>query len=350
MRLLHFLIPIFSVFSTNAYLNTNIKTHQTLFLYNKNEPDLPSSLTNLPNLTNLTNLPNLPNLPSKVNGLLQIIRAKSVIPSALLLCFSGGFLMNPSLIQPIAFYVATIDTILVMSASMVINDIYDIEIDKINSPTRPLITGAITKKEAYIITFLLLIISEYLNLIFLPSNIQPIVHFSIAHILLYTPVFKKIIIIKNISCALLICFSVFFTGLSSSHNGFILNQNSDLLIILVNLIFTGSWSNEILLDIRDYEGDKKQSIQTLPTVFGKKIGWYCALLVISIGTTINSIELSYLFNNKIAILFSLLHIPQIYYLFQIKKGFSKQSIISYMNYTNKSLVALLLYIICLSGI
>lgn len=342
MRLLHFLIPIFSVFSTNAYLNPNIKPHHITFLYNKNEPDLPSSLTNL------SPLPNLANLSSKINGLLQITRAKSVIPPTLLLCFSSGWLMNPSLIQPLAFYVSTIDTILVMSASMVINDIYDIEMDKINSPTRPLIRETITKKEAYVITFILLLISEYLNLLFLPSNLQPIVHFSIAHILLYTSVFKKIIIIKNIYCALLIWFSVFFIGLSSSHNGFIFNKNSNLLIILANLIFTGSWSNEILLDIRDYEGDKKQHIQTISTVFGKKVGWYSALLVLSMGTTINSFELSYLFYNKIAIVFFLLHIPQIYYLFKIKKDFSNQSILYYMNYTNKTLFVLLLYIICLS--
>ena len=312
MRLLHFLIPIFSLINTNAYLNLNINTYitgkQPKFLYNKNEPDFPDPL---------------PNLSNKINGLLQITRAKSVIPPTLLLCFSSGWLMNPSLIQPITFYVATIDIMLVISASMVINDIYDIEIDKINTPIRPLVTGAITKNEACVITFLLLVISEYLNIMFLPSNLHPIVHFSIAHILLYTPVFKKIIIIKNIYCSLLIYLSVFFTSLSSSHGQIILNKNIDLLIILANLIFTGSWSNEILLDIRDYEGDKKQSIQTLPTFFGKKIGWYSALMVISIGTTINSLELEYLFNKKIAFVFPLLHLPQFYYLFQIKKYFYK---------------------------
>ena len=177
MRLIQLLLPVFSFFSTNAYLNPNIKSsireRQTKFLYNKNDIEPPLPLFNLPNL------PNLHNLPNKINGLLQITRAKSVIPPALLLCFSGGWLMNPSLIQPLAFYVATIDTILVMSASMVINDIYDIEMDKINSPARPLITGAITKNEAYFTTFLLLITSEYLNIKFLPSNLQPIVHFSL---------------------------------------------------------------------------------------------------------------------------------------------------------------------------
>ena len=183
---------------------------------------------------------------------------------------------------------------------------------------------------------------------FLPSNLHPMVHLSIAHILLYTPVLKKILIIKNISCALLVTFSLFFTGLSASHHGFMLNKNVDLLIILSNLIFTGSWSNEILLDIRDYEGDQQQNLKTLPTVFGKKIAWYIALLVIFIGTTINSLELGYLFNNKIAFVFSLLYIPQIYHLFQIKKDFSNGTILRYMKYTNKTLFALLLYVIYLS--
>ena len=254
MRFVKLFLPFLSLFYTNAFLNKglhlyknpNIRDKSIQILYNKNGPDF---------------LPSLPNLPNKINGLLQITRAKSVIPPTLLLCFSSGWLMNPSLLQPLAFYVATIDIILVMSASMVINDIYDIEMDKINSPTRPLVTGAITKNEAYFTTFFLLFISEYLNVIFLPSNLHPIVHLSIAYILLYTPVFKKILIIKNISCALLVCFSIIFTGLSSSHGQIILNKNFDLLIILTNFIFTGSWTNEILLDIRDYDGDKKQSIQ-----------------------------------------------------------------------------------------
>lgn len=342
MRFVKLFLPFLSLFYTNAFLNKglnlyknpNIRDKPIQILYNKNEYELSP--------------PPPPNLQNKINGLLQITRAKSVIPPTLLLCFSSGFLINPTLIQPLTFYVATIDIILVMSASMVINDIYDIEMDKINSPTRPLVTGAITKNEAYFTTFFLLFISEYLNVIFLPTNLHPIVHFSITHILLYTPVFKKILIIKNISCALLVCFSIIFTGLSSSHGQIILNKNFHLLIILTNFIFTGSWTNEILLDIRDYDGDKEQSIQTLPTFFGKKIGWYSALMVISIGTTINSLELEYLFNKKIAFVFSLLHLPQFYYLFQIKKDFSKQSIISYMNYTNKTLFVLLLYIICLS--
>lgn len=68
----------------------------------------------------------------------------------------------------------------------------------------------------------------------------------------------------------------------------------------------------------------------------------------SLGTIINSLEFGYLFNNKIAFVFSLLYLPQIYYLFQIKKDFSRKSIQRYMNYTNKTLFVLLLYVICLS--
>ena len=61
-----------------------------------------------------------------------------------------------------------------------------------------------------------------------------------------------------------------------------------MLIIGCNLIFTGSWSNEIILDIRDYEGDKKQQLQTIPTILGKEIAWTCAGLVLYIGVAVNT--------------------------------------------------------------
>ena len=151
-------------------------------------------------------------IQNKTNHFLKLIRVKNVFPT-LFLCGAGGWLMNPSissLLHSKSYIFSTIDTILIMSASMVINDLYDFEIDKINSPERPLITGAITKGEAIVTTLLLTCISEYLNLFFLPPNLQPIIHLSVLFIYLYTPVFKKIMVIKNISCAAIVSFKFFF--------------------------------------------------------------------------------------------------------------------------------------------
>jgi len=290
----------------------------------------------------------LPPLPppdkNKFQSILQLIRVNH-IPPTLFLCFSGAFIINPSLPNLLhsSFIVFTLDTILLMSASMVINDIYDIETDKINKPNRPIVSGAITKTEAIGISILLLGSSEYLSIHFLSENLQSIIHLSILYINLYTPIFKKILIVKNISCALMVSLTLFFTALASSKYPLNINPNLDLLIVACNLVFAGSWSNEILLDIRDYQGDKKENIQTLPVLFGKQNAWTCSLLILTTGLAVNVLKLYEITDIKIACLFTLMMIPQMNDLYNIKKtSFSNKSIEKYMDQTNKTLFFILL--------
>jgi geranylgeranylglycerol-phosphate geranylgeranyltransferase len=164
---------------------------------------------------------------------------------------------------------------------MVINDIYDVEIDRINSPHRPLVNGEVTMKEAYLLSLLLLGGTEYLTFRFLPFNLQMIIQLAILQVLLYTPILKRVFLIKNISCAALISFSIFFNALASAGNSLLYtNKNFGLLGIALSFIFFGSWSNELILDMRDIEGDNNNHIVTIPTLFGNDFSW---LLVYTIN-------------------------------------------------------------------
>lgn len=304
----------------------------------------------LPPVCHVFSIPPKPPTKNKFLELLKLIRAKNIIPT-LFLSFSGGWLMNPSftnLIQSQPFIVYTINTILIMSSSMAINDLYDIEVDKINHPERPLVKETISKIEAIVLIFFLLTISEYLSLNYLPINLQNIIHLTIIYVNLYTPVFKKILVIKNISCAAIVSLSLFFAGLASSSVQLILNTNFELLLVATNLIFTGSWSNEIILDIRDYKGDKKQSIQTLPTILGKETSLTCTGLILYLGSIMNIIALANLYNYTYAYALFLLFVPQFYALYDIKNNnYSKDSIQSYMKKTDLTLVMILLYLCAL---
>jgi len=247
------------------------------------------------------------------------------------------------------FIVSTISTLLIMSSSMIINDIYDIEVDKINNSNRPLITGEISIKEAIIYNFFLLGITEYLSLNYLKNNLQWIIHLVILLINIYTPILKKILFIKNIFCASLVSFSIFFTGLSVTNSELIKNSNFPIFSIALNLIFFGSLSNEIVLDIRDYDGDKNQNINTIPTIFGKYKAWIFINVLQYFNLIYNSFIFSYLFNNKISFYYVLIMIPRLIYLYYIKKdNYSKYSISKYMKETNKTLFILLSYLVFLS--
>ena len=121
------------------------------------------------------------------------------------------------------------------------------KIDKINNSNRPIITGEITKKTAFTYAAILFTLIQILNITFLPFSLQQITNFIIFITFIYTPILKKIPFIKNISCALLISFSVIFNGMSTIYkNSKINDKNFILLLITTKLIFFGSLYNELL--------------------------------------------------------------------------------------------------------
>ncbi len=292
------------------------------------------------------------NVCNKFQSLLKLMRVKS-IPPTFLLCFSGGWIMNPStsiLIKSVPFVVSTINTLLITSASMVINDICDVEVDRINSPHRPLVNGDVTMREAYLLSLLLIGVSEYLTFRFLPFNLQIIIQLVIIQIILYTPFFKRIFLIKNLSCAGLVAFSIFFNGLASAGNTLLYtNTNFGLLGIALSLIFFGSWSNELILDMRDIEGDKNNNIVTVPTLFGKDFSWLLVYTINNYNIISNSFSIAYLYNSS-GIGFAIVPIlsPLLVNLYKIKK--EQYSLESMKNYTQKSNYPLLVLICYLCGL
>jgi 4-hydroxybenzoate polyprenyltransferase len=96
-------------------------------------------------------------------------------------------------------------------------------------------------------------------------------------------------------------------------------------------------------------GDKEQNIKTIPTVFGKKKSWLFISLILYLNLIYNSFIFSYLFNNKITLMYIFIMTPQLIYLHNIKKyNYSNNSIDKYMNQTKKTLVILLLFLSIIS--
>jgi 4-hydroxybenzoate polyprenyltransferase len=287
-------------------------------------------------------------IKTKTQGFIRIIRPQNIIPT-LFLCFTGGWIVNPSvqsLFNSPNFIVSSINAVTVMSSSMIINDIFDLEIDKINNPKRPLVTGEITKTDALIFNCFLIGLTELLSFKYLASNSILFVNLALLNVTIYTPILKRILFIKNLSCAFLVSFSLFFSGLACINNNIPLNNKSNsLLWIAARTIFFGSLFNELLLDMHDYEGDKQNNIQTIPVVFGLNNSWVLATLIMKINIAWNSFHIMYLFNYQIGIFLLLILSPLLYNLRTIKKsGFSKTSISNVINNSNIPLFLLLIYL------
>jgi 4-hydroxybenzoate polyprenyltransferase len=287
-------------------------------------------------------------ISTKFQHFKKIIRSNGILPTSLL-CFVGGFIINPSIIgllQTPSFLVSTINIILIMSSSMIMNDIFDINADRINHSNRPLVNGDISRKEAFIYLLGMLALTEYLNIRFLKENLQNIVHVSILNIFLYTPFYKKIPFIKNIFCAGLISFSIFFSGLSASTNHLIeMNPRFNILSVAVSILFFSSWNIEVLLDINDYDGDRENRIYTVPVLFGKKYAWIFACFLFYFNILSNTLSLSYLFGRPIGMILPIISSPTIYSLLMIQKEkYSMYSVKNTINNTTRSLFFLVLYL------
>lgn len=287
----------------------------------------------------------------KTDSYLRLIRYKNIFPTVLL-SFTGGWIMNPSidkLRNSKEFIISVINTIIIMSSSMVINDIFDIEVDKINNPERPLITGEITRNEAILFAGSLLSLCEFLSIKFLPFYLQFIVHLSIINVVIYTKILKPMFLIKNISCAFLVSFSLFFSGISSTlvYD----DKKLELLRIAIRLIFFGSLHNEILLDMCDVRGDKKNNIQTLPVVYGVEHAWKCAYLITYFNMLWNSFHLMRLFNYKIGILLLFTCSPLLNNLLKVEESTYSTQISKYaVNESTKPLFMCLFYLCWLANI
>ena len=284
----------------------------------------------------------------KKKGFLQIIRPKNILPT-FMLAFSGGWIMNPSLLalfSNLSFMITSVNIVLIMSASMIINDLFDIEIDKVNHPSRPLVTGLVTKWEALLYTFFLLLTTEFLSIHFLSSNLQFIINTSIFGILIYTPFFKRILFMKNIFCASLVAFSLFVGGIASTNKVIELNNNFNILSIALSLVFQSSVYSELLLDIRDYEGDRANNIITVPVLFGKENAWLLSVLLLLYNIISNTFSLIYIRNVNTGIILPFIFLPVLKDLLDIPtKHFSKKSIVkAIQNAYLKPFFLILLYL------
>ena len=168
---------------------------------------------------------------------------------------------------------AMVAVFFVGAGSMPFNDYFDYEIDKINHPKRPLPSGVF--KPVYglfigIIFFLMgLVLSSLINLYcFLITTI------AIALICFYELTLKNQVFIGNVVVAFTTCISFTFGG---AIVGELIKPTFFTLICF--FIFLG---REILMDVRDYTGDK-MTRKTLPVKIGRKYATYFACVLISIS-------------------------------------------------------------------
>ena len=197
-------------------------------------------------------------LKKKLTAIIQITRPVNFFITVASV-FVAALLSSPEKIPILNVLLAALSAGFTASAGNIINDIFDIEIDKINRPERPLPSGVLTINEAYVLYLICFVISGLL-VVTISQIVVIIVLLSHLLLFLYSKYLKRIPLVGNITVA-------FLTGLVFIFGG-VVAENPSAAIIPALFAFFINLIRELVKDMQDVEGDRAAGVITFPIKFG----------------------------------------------------------------------------------
>ncbi|MDK2989653.1 MAG: geranylgeranylglycerol-phosphate geranylgeranyltransferase [Methanoculleus sp.] len=191
-----------------------------------------------------------------------------------------GYLIATGMLTPPSLLLAVV-VALITAGGNVINDVFDVEIDRINRPKRPIPAGEIglAGAKAYTVGLFaggLLVATLTTALCFAIALINAVVLVAYAVRLKRTPV------LGNVAVAYLTASVFLFGGAFAGVEGLVQNLS------LAAITFLATIAREVLKDAEDVDGDAAGGARTLPMIVGvRKTGVFafacaCAAVLVSI--------------------------------------------------------------------
>ncbi|UCG89572.1 MAG: geranylgeranylglycerol-phosphate geranylgeranyltransferase, partial [Candidatus Heimdallarchaeota archaeon] len=180
-------------------------------------------------------------------------------------------------------------TSLIAIGGYAINDVFDIEIDKINAPHRPLPSGLMTIGEAKAYSIVLFIVGVVIPLFNIFSNFIINVQASLIALVggillyLYAIYFKRSGFMGNIMIGLL-------TAIPFVYGGF-LTRSFETMIYPVLFAFLLIVGREVIKDIEDVHGDQLKDVQSVALKYGVKSARNLGFLILLLLIIVNPIPI-----------------------------------------------------------
>lgn len=198
-------------------------------------------------------------------GLLELTRPVNAVAAGVL-TFVGAFVAGGATARPVETAAAIGATVFAVGAGNAINDYFDREIDRINRPDRAIPRGAVSPRGALAFSGLLFAAAVVLALA-LPPLAVAIAVVNLLALVAYTEYFKGLPLVGNAVVA--------YLGGSTFLFGAAAVGNVEAAVVLFLLAALSTVTREIVKDVEDVEGDRREGLNTLPLAIGER----AALLV-----------------------------------------------------------------------
>ena len=194
---------------------------------------------------------------STVKAYIALTRPSNVLITFISVLIAAGLAGS---IQPLAnVLLACISASFITIAANAINDFFDIEIDKVNKPFRPLPSGKISPDSARIFSLSFFVAGIFLS-VFIHWNCVIVAVGASILLYFYSARLKRTVLWGNLTVSIISAFAFIYGGLAVNRiKGAIFPAIFALLMHL---------GREIVKDIQDQDGDKIANANTLPLAYG----------------------------------------------------------------------------------
>ncbi|GJP55610.1 hypothetical protein CLOM_g14560 [Closterium sp. NIES-68] len=166
-------------------------------------------------------------------------------------------------------------------ASMIANDVFDWQIgsDRVNSPSKPLVSGAVHPHDAELAAGCLYSLIVLAACQLEPAPLRMLVAGAAVATYVYTPFLKRITLVKNVVVAGIIASSLLAGALAAGASRPALYRTSGAFLFL----FQALVYREVLMDVADVTGDASAGVPTLAVRLGKQraVLVACGMLVMA---------------------------------------------------------------------
>ena len=197
-----------------------------------------------------------------VRGLLDLTRP----PNCIMIGFAvivGAFVSKPSIMPWLQLALGFFTGFFLCAYSMAVNDIYDLEVDSVNRPDRPIPSGRISVRQASTLSFLMLaagLVCTFLS--FVPLAV--VIALAYAFISwLYSARAKRTGLPGNLMVASSLAIPFIYGGAVSGGS----IEGSLLLMMALTAFFSGV-GREVVKSMADVEGDAKREVSSIARTRG----------------------------------------------------------------------------------
>jgi 4-hydroxybenzoate polyprenyltransferase len=224
--------------------------------------------------------------PKKIRAYIDLIRPFTLLAPAIggtgaaligLCLANNSFITAPLVMENLTTLIWGVSTLVIVNAaSNSLNAAYDVDIDKINKPYRPIPSGVVTKDEARSLAWILYLVTIWRAATAFRFTYSFLVLFIMLITIGYSmpPMrFKQRLWISNISVAWargmlgFVAAWAIFSDPFQPYNGWPFDPRPWGIGLIMFIFLTGATTTK---DITDIDGDRRFGMRTLPVVYGLK--------------------------------------------------------------------------------